>query len=96
MLIVVLTTFTLSTRYDNEFVQSLLEYFSCEQKGHDPNNPCSQYDINRLGFPSATLISYIIFGLFPAVILVYAINVQEMKKALSSKQKVYKLSQISK
>ncbi len=96
MLIVVLTTFTLNTRYDNEFVGSLLELFTCEQRGHDPDRPCSESDINCFGFPSATIVSYIIFGLFPVVILVYAINVMEAKKALRSKKKSYKLSQTSK
>jgi len=86
LVIIALITFSLNTRYENEFIQSLLDLFSCEQTGHDPENICSRSDINRLGFPSATLLSYIILGFFPVVILVYAVNVKELKKAL----KVYK------
>ncbi len=94
MLIVVLAAFSVNTRCKSESIKSRVKFFICEQRGYDPDSPCSRSD--SLTFLPGTIISYIIVGLFPVVILVYAINVQEMKRALFSKRKVYKLSRTSK
>ena len=84
---IALITFTLNTRYDSEFIRSVFDFFLCEQRGHDPENPCSNADINRLSFPSVTTLSYIILGLFPVAILVYALNINEIKKLYCTKKK---------
>ena len=94
--IIALITFTLSTKYDEEFVQSVLDLFKCEQMGHNPEDPCSLSDINRLGFSYITLLSYVILGSFPVVILVYAINSKDLKEVLEFlKIKLEKLKQKS-
>ena len=77
--VVALTTFTISTRNDDLTVRRILEYFTCEQGGHDPEDPCSRSGFEELSNPAWTTMSYILLGMFPVVNLIYAVNVQELK-----------------
>ena len=69
-----LTAFTLSTKKLDENIVETLDYFECQKNGH--NNTCS-YDPQQ--YPTVTLISYLLLGLFPAINLVFAVNIQEVK-----------------
>jgi len=80
--ILALVTFTLSVKHDDKYIESLRNLFICEQMGHNPENPCSQSDANKQGYPYINLLSYIILGFFPVVILVYAITMDDLTKTL--------------
>ncbi len=77
--VVALTTFTLTTRNDEVTVKRIFLYFVCEQKGHNPDDPCSRSDFEELTYPAWTTMSYILLGMFPIVNLIYAVNIQELK-----------------
>ncbi len=77
---VVLTALTLSTRDDTTaFVRNIGLYFLCEQRGHDPENPCSR-DYIKNSDSVLTMLSYVLLSLFPVVSLIYAINIRELKE----------------
>ena len=80
-----LTTYTLNSRYFGEFVQSISEFFICEQSGHNVENPCSRSGITRYGFPWISALTYFIFGSFPIINLTYALKIQDKKKLCCSK-----------
>ena len=76
---VALTAFTLSTRDTPAFVRNIGLYFLCEQRGHDPENPCSR-DYIKNSDSVLTMLSYVLLSLFPVVSLIYAINIRELKE----------------
>lgn len=76
---VALTAFTLSTRDTPAFVRNIGLYFLCEQRGHDPENPCSR-DYIKNSDSVLTMLSYVLLSLFPVVNLIYAINIRELKE----------------
>ena len=80
---VALTSFTLATKYLSHNVAATLQYFDCEKSGR--NSTC---DLVVKQFPMVTLTSYVLLGLFPAINLVFAVNIKELKiifKKLHSK-----------
>ena len=80
-----LTTFTIATRDSPLFAENLLNFFSCEQRGHNPDRPCTR-DFEKYNLPVLTTLAYILLGVFPVVNLIYAVNIQELK-ALCTKCK---------
>ncbi len=76
---VALTAFTLSTRDTPAFVRNIGLYFLCEQRGHDPENPCSR-DYIKNSDSVLTMLSFVLLSLFPVVNLIYAINTRELKE----------------
>ena len=77
--VVALTTFTISTRNGDLTARRIFEYFTCEQNGHDPDEPCSRSNFEELTNPAWTTLSYMLLGMFPIVNLIYAVNVEELK-----------------
>lgn len=75
-----LTAFTLSIRELSTLFHHIVQYYICEQGGHDPDAPCSRAAFEALQKPGITTLSYILLGLFPVVNLVYALNVQELRE----------------
>ena len=84
-----LTAFTLATKHLDQNSIATFEYFECQKNGRDET--CS-YDAQQ--YPYISLISFLLFGLFPAINLVYAVNVQELK-ALTKKLKAGLLKKMS-
>ena len=78
--VIALTSFTLVTRDVEEFTDEVTKYFICEAAGVDPNNPCSRRGFEDLAVPAIPALSYILLGLFPAVNLIFAINLTELKQ----------------
>ena len=62
----------------------LKTYFECEQRGHDPANPCNRGGFEHLSFPGATAVAFILIELSPIVNFVFIINFQDMKAAVAS------------
>ena len=58
----------------DEKYTATVEYFQCEANGR--NNTC-EYDPPH--YPALTLITNVLLGLFPAIILVFAVNVSEVR-----------------
>ena len=83
--VLVLTGFSLGISTGDEKYKATVEYLQCEANGH--NNTC-EYDPPH--YPAITLIINVLLGLFPAIILVFAVNVREMKAV--SKHTIKKLS----
>ena len=79
--VIALTSFTLATRNTGVIVNSAKRYFLCEQNGHDPSEPCSRSELERLMNPTGITLSFILaMALFPVVNLVYIVNIQELKE----------------
>ena len=75
---VALTAFTLSTKNLPLLAAALLNYFSCEQGGYDPEAPCRRSDFGDI--TAFSTLSHILVGLLPIVNLVYVLNFKELKK----------------
>ena len=84
--VIALLIFTLNLIFSDVVVRSIRDYFLCEQRGHDPENPCSRYEINRYGIPWVTATSYIIIAAYPIVNLIYAVNIKRVKQLCSGKK----------
>ena len=82
-----LVIFTLNVRFGDVVVQSIRDFFLCEQRGHDPENPCSRFEINRYGVPWVSALSYIIIAAYPIINLIYAVNIKRVKELSSGKKK---------
>ena len=82
--ILVLIGFTLVVRTANEKYTATVEYLQCEANGR--NNTC-EYDPPH--YPALTLIINVLLGLFPAITLVFVVNVSEVRAV--SKHTIKKL-----
>ena len=80
----VLTTFTIATRNSELFVEELLNYFACEGKGNDPNNPCDRNTFRQLSYPWLSAVSFVLLYVLPFVNLVYVLNIKELKEKLKT------------
>ena len=62
--------------------QGLVSRWQCETTGVDPENSCDRLRnlFAALTYPGLTSISYILLGIFPAVNLILAVNVKEIKQ----------------
>ena len=84
---IALVIFTLNVRFVNVVVRRIQEYFLCEQRGHDPENPCSRFEIIRYGFSWVSARSYIIIAAYPTVNHIYAVKIKRVKELCSGKKK---------
>ena len=75
--VVALTLFTIATKVSEPFVDKLSNYFVCEGKGNDP---CDRNAFRQLIYPWLTVVSHALIFLLPAVNLVYALNIKELKE----------------
>ena len=79
MTVITIASSTLLVKKNSELLGSIQKYFTCEQGGHNPNNPCSRSDIDNMLYPLDTL-GFMMFSLFPVITLLYVINIQELKE----------------
>ena len=77
---IALTSYTLSTRNVEEFIKGVSHYFLCESPGMDPDSPCDRSGFENFSYPILTLFGYILLGLFPAVNLIFAVDIRELKQ----------------
>ncbi len=77
-----LVTYTISTNNSANILKELEKYFFCQQKGHNPESPCSLSEIEKLTYPSLTILSYVLLELLPVVNLILIINIKEVKTIL--------------
>ena len=72
------------TRNSEPFTEALSNYFVCEGRGYDPNNPCDRNIFRQYSNPELTTISFVLIDIFPVINLVYALNIREMKDKFRS------------
>ncbi len=89
-----LSSLTLTTRNFHTLREALLRYFSCEQDGHDPNNPCSREDLEKILHPYPTAFSFVFIGLCPVFNMIYIVNIQEVKSTVKKWRRTMKLEDI--
>jgi len=76
-------TLTLALIQGPKLTAALQDYILCEQNGHRPgSSSCDRSDVERYGNPLTTLCSLLAAELIPAVLLVFVVNVQGMKKVV--------------
>lgn len=84
LLIFAIPALMLATRISSLFSDALVEYFTCEAAGVDPNNPelCDELIGNFRAFsnPELTAVAFVLIGLFPIVFLIYTVNFEELQK----------------
>ena len=88
---VAFTSLTLRLRSSELFAEQLSNYFVCEERGNDPNNPCDRNTFRQLTFPWWSVVSFALIFLLPAVNLVYALNIKELKEKFNI-MKTFKFS----
>lgn len=84
---VVLTILTNSLTDLGSFYREATNYFLCEQSGIPSNSNCSRSKLEGLVNPITTAVAFVLMGLYPAVSLVYVINIKDLKM-LTTKRKV--------
>ena len=82
LVVIALIAFSATTRNGVRFAAALADYWRCELTGVDPENPCDELraSLEGLSFPVLTSCSYILLGISPAVHLVFAVNISELKQ----------------
>ena len=82
LVVIALIAFSATTRNGVQFAAALADYWRCELTGVDPENPCDELraSLERLSFPILTSCAYILLGISPAVNLVFAVNISELKQ----------------
>ena len=80
--VIALTAFTITTRNGTQFADAVADYWRCEIAGVDPENSCDglRTSFQQLSYPGLTSASYILLGIFPAINLIFAVNVTEIKQ----------------
>lgn len=87
VVVIALIAFSATTRNSEQFAATLTDYWRCELTGVDPENPCDELRIflEGLSFPVLTSFAYILLGILPAVNLVFAVNISELKQKLKTR-----------
>lgn len=82
LIVVALTGFTVTTRNGALFAAAIAEYWRCEIAGVSPQNSCDRQreSYQQLTYPGLSAASFLLIGIYPAVNLVFAVNVRETKK----------------
>lgn len=87
LLIIALTALTLTIRDAPQFATQLFAYFACEALGHNPEMPCDPNTFRQHTHHEISTVALIFVTLFPAINLVYIINVGELREKCASKAK---------
>ena len=79
---IALTTFTVTTRNVGQFAAAVVDYWCCELTGVNSENPCDELraSFRELANPVIATFSYVLLGIFPAVNLVFVVNLSELKQ----------------
>ena len=79
-----LTTFGVTLRNGQNFRNELVTYFLCESTGTSGDKVCSRMGIEQFSTPIPIALTLLLFGLYPVVNLVYAVQIQELKQKFKS------------
>ena len=79
-----LTTFGVTLWNGQNFRKELVSYFLCESTGTNGDKVCSRMGIEQFSTPILIALTLLLFGLYPLVNLVYAVQIQELKQKFKS------------
>ena len=79
-----LTAFADFAHKADVFEAELNKYFSCEALGHNPENPC---EFDNVIITTLVVLSYAFHGILPIVNLIFAVNIQDLKKKCGPRMK---------
>ena len=74
-----LVAYTVVAKQSTDFRTKLAVYFRCEAQGIQPDRACEK-EFGRFNGNVLVALIYLLLGLYPAVNLVYVVNVKEMKR----------------
>ena len=77
MTVFALTRFTIIVRNSGFVMSAITEHFLCQAQGRNPD--CDRNAFRQYSFPYMSAISLALIAFFPAINLVYAVNVRELK-----------------
>ena len=78
--VIALTALTLASKNGDRFSEEVTGYFKCELRGVVPEDPCDRSRYQALLYPVLNCLSFILLGIFPAINLVFAVNIEELKQ----------------
>ena len=80
--VLALMAFTITTRNIEQFEAAVTNYWQCELTGVDPENSCDALIASYREFSNPVLASFafVILGSSPAVNLIFAVNINELKQ----------------
>ena len=70
-----------------KFITALQDYIFCERSGHNATSVCDRSDVEYHGNPLVTLLPFLAVEILPAMLLVFVVNIGEIKKFMSSRTK---------
>ena len=81
---VALSGVSVPLRNAEPLTNAITEYWNCEAAGIVPENPCNRAPLEQQTNPALTTISYVLLWIFPAVNLIFAINISELKQKFNT------------
>ena len=78
--VIALTTFTLATKNEQRVGEEITLYFTCESLGTEMNCASQRSSYQALLYPALNCLSYVLLGIFPAINLIFAVNIEELKQ----------------
>ena len=78
--LITLTNHMFTLRNSGLLVYARLQYWQCEATGVDPENPCNRAPFEEQTHPALTTLAYVLLWIFPAVNLIFAVNISELKE----------------
>ena len=78
--VIALSNRTFTLRNNGLLVDAQLEYWQCEATGVDPEKPCNRAPFEELMYPGLTILGSVLTQIFPAVNLIFAVNMSELKQ----------------
>ena len=84
LVMLAMTDYTIASRNQDKILDAIKEYWQCEALGIDPDRPCIKMraSFEEMTYPGLTILGHLIFGLLPAVNLIFVVNIKELKKKL--------------
>ena len=81
-----LVTNTINTRLGDNFTVHLNRYLACEASGSGSEKSCDseQRAYKDAAYPQIIMTSFILSGAFPAVTIVYAVQIEKLKTTLAA------------
>ena len=78
--VIALTNRMFTLRNSGLFVDARLDYWQCEATGVDPENPCNRASFEELMYPGLAILASVLTQIFPAVNLMFAVNMSDLKQ----------------
>ena len=75
-----LTGLSIFIRNAGLFEDAIREYWQCEATGIDPKNPCNRTSFEEMTDPGLIAFAQIIYWIFPAVNLIFVVNISDLKQ----------------